>query len=398
MKKIITIILLLSFLSFVGYKVYHQINRDSRTLPSRTRYQSTTVVKVWTTRYQLLRDTLKTFAEVTPVQETTIQPRVSGQLLKVLVKEGDEVKAGQLLAELDDHQLRLQLLQSENNLAIMNANLDQAQLRLDQAAVEKERYAELLRHRYVSQREYDNVESSYLSAQTALAVLKEQIATAEANHELIQLQLAQTKIHSPLRGVVLQQNVTAGLNITTGTTLFTIAPLNPVTVKFHIDQKEATKIGKGTRLEFTTDAAPGQIFTGHIEQASPSYDSATRTLTLTAILPNEAHKLEPGMFGTAELILHSNNQAITVPQEALVTMQGQNGVFIVDAQKTARFKPVETGIIVDNLVEIISGLEEGDAVVVIGQTRLRDGQKVEILESEEEQQLGQTTTSGEGNG
>ena len=84
-----------------------------------------------------------------------------------------------------------------------------------------------------------------------------------------------------------------------------------------------------------------------------------------------------------EIILQRNQQAITVPQEALVTLQGQNGVFVVDPTQTARFKPVETGIIVDHLVEITSGLGEGEAVVIIGQARLRDQQKVEVLADEE---------------
>lgn len=400
MKKIITILLLVFFLSFVGYKVVYQINRKNQAQPSHARYQSTTVVKVWPTRYQLLRETLKIVAEITTTEEAIVQPRVNGQLLRILAKEGEEVETGQLLAEIDDRTLRVQILQSENNLAILTANLNQAQQRLEQATSERERYSELLKHRYVSQREFDNIESSYFSTQTALEVLTEQIATAKANHELLELQLAQTKIHSPLSGFVLKQHVTAGMNVSSGTNLFTIAPLNQVKLKFHLDQKEATRVGKGTRFEFTTDALPGQVFTSRIEQSSPVYDPTTRTLGFSATLPNEPVKLEPGMFGTAEIILQSNNQALTVPQEALVTMQGQNGVFVVDAANNARFKPVETGIIVDNLVEITSGLEDGEAVVVIGQARLRDQQKVEVLADEEttaELQPDATATGGEGN-
>ncbi|NLW55961.1 MAG: efflux RND transporter periplasmic adaptor subunit [Firmicutes bacterium] len=399
MKKIITGLSLLFFLSFVGYKVIERINWQNQEQPTQARYQATTVVKVWPTRAQLLRETLKTVGEIITVEEALVQPRVSGQLLRILVKEGEHVEAGQLLAEIDDRTLQVQLLQSEHNLAILTTNLNQALLRLEQAAAEKERYSELLDHRYISQREFEQIESTYLSAQTAWQVLTEQLATAQANHELLELQLTQAKIHSPLSGFVLKQHVAAGMNVSPGTTLFTIAPLNRVKLKFHLDQREATKVESGTRIEFTTDALPGQLFTGRIQKSSPVYEPTTRTLGFTAILPNEPLKLEPGMFGTVAIILQSSHRAITVPQEALVTLQGQNGVFVVDATQTARFKPVETGMIVDHLVEITSGLEEGEAVVIIGQARLRDQQKVEVLVDEEnpiEIQQQNTTTGGEG--
>ncbi len=383
MRKIIACLSLLFFLSFVGYKVIERINLQNQKQPTQARYQATTVVKVWPTRAQLLRETIKTVGEIATVEEALVQPRVNGQLLRILVKEGDQVEAGQLLAEIDDRSLQVQILQSKHNLAILTANLNQALLRLEQAAAEKERYSELLKHRYISQREFEQSESAYFSAYTNWQVLTEQLATAQANHELLELQLAQTKIHSPLSGVILKQHVVAGTNVTSGTTLFTIAPLNRVKLKFHLDQKEATKVKRGTAIEFMTDALPGQRFTGQIEDSSPVYDPTTRTLGFTVILPNEPIKLEPGMFGTVEIILQSNHQAIAVPQEALVTMQGQNGVFVVDATQTARFKPVETGIIIDHLVEITSGLKEGEAVVIIGQARLRDQQKVEVLVDEE---------------
>ena len=383
MKRIITIILVILFVGIIGFRVKSKLDAKDQVrqnLSGGNRITSTTVVKVSPVKPEELIQSHTALGEITAHDEMMIQPRISGRLLEVLVEEGDEVREGQLLAVIDDQTIKLQLQQAENNIAVIKANINQAELDVTRAQAEKTRYKELLLHRYISQHDFDNVERAYRAALTSIEILQEQLSSAEKNRELLRIQLDQAKIYSPIKGYVLTKQVTPGMNLTTGTQMLTIAPLSPVEIKFSIDQKKAVGIKKGTPVEFTTDALPDGVFRGRIDQTASTYDANTRTMTFSVLLPNTSGVLEPGMFGTAEVIL-GHKVALAFPQESLVTVDGRNGVYYIKEDLTTGFKPVETGIITNGMIEAVSGLEQGDPVVVIGQNNLRVGQKVEVLQT-----------------
>ncbi len=386
MKKLLTYLLIAAFIGFLGYKVVTKLTAKDQPQMNYARFRggapTITAVRVLQIREEPLVESINVVGEITTDYEINIQPQVSGRLLQLPVKKGDEVQTGQILAVIDDETLNLQIQQAENNIAIIKANMKEAELRLARAEAEKERYKELLEHRYISQSEYETKENAYLTALTALEILTQQLASAEKNLELLKIQLEQTKIYSPINGFILETKVTPGMNLTTGTVILSMAPLSPVQLVFNVDQRDAARIRKGSPVEFQTDALPGQVFTSQTNQSSPVYDPQTRSLTFSATFPNQPVRLEPGMFGTVKVIVGQKERALTVPQEALVTLERQNGVFVVaeeNGESIARFQPVVTGGIVGNLVEVISGLSPGDQVIVIGQERLRPGEKVEII-------------------
>ena len=311
---------------------------------------------------------------------------MSGRLLELRVDEGQAIHRNQLLAVLDDEALQLQLQQSDTNIANVLANLHQAELNLAKSKTEKERYEELLAKKYISQRDYDNVENTYLNAVTSLEVTKGQLVSAQKSKDLLKLQMNQTRVYSPIDGYVIKKYVSPGMNLTTGTEMLTLASLNRVKIKFNVDQKDAAKIHKGTAVEFVTDAFPDQVFNGLIEQAAPTYDASTRTLSFSVLLPNKSMKLLPGMFGSISVVVGVNENALVVPQEAVVSRGDQTGVFVVGKDQVAAYKPVTTGITAEGIVEITSGLNEGESVVIIGQNTLRDGQTVQLLGGRDGQQ------------
>lgn len=392
MKKFLIIMTAVAFLVLVGFKVREKLAQSqSLQVQSQSRgpqaglqqrggsFNSIPAVKVMKITGQPIQESLKLVGNVEVETEIAIQPRINGRLISLLVEEGQPLNKGDLIGEMDDEAIRLQLQQSEANIAGLKASLQQAEINVNKYKAEKDRYEELLKNRYISQRDYENVENSYLTAQASLESLKAQLQASQKNYELLKLQLNQTKIYSPVTGYVLKKLVTPGVNLTTGSTIIMAAALNPVRLLFTIDQKDTAKITKGAGVNFVTDAYPDLVFQGRVNQVAPVYDSRTRTLQLSASLPNPIQKLVPGMFGTAEIIIGSNQQAMVVPQEAVVTPGGQAGVFIIDCDNIARFRPVKTGLIAEGKVEITSGLKIGDLVVIIGQNRLRDGQTVQLL-------------------
>ncbi|MGE5604437.1 MAG: efflux RND transporter periplasmic adaptor subunit, partial [Bacteroidota bacterium] len=265
------------------------------------------------------------------------------------------------------------------NIIGIKANLNQAEINAARLKAQKERYRELLEKRYISQWDYDQAENSHTTAEATLDNVRAQLAVAEKNYQLQKIQLEQTRIYAPEGGYVLQKLVTPGVNLTSGTTIVTVAPLSPVKLTFNIDQKDAAKVRKGMSVDFVSDAMPGRIFTGRINQVAPVYDPNTRTLALTVSLANDDHSLIPGMFGTVTVIIGGKDFALVTPQEAVLVQNGQAGVFVVGPENVVRFQPVKTGLAAEGRVEIVSGLQIGDMVVVVGQNRLRNGQKVEVF-------------------
>ena len=357
MKKVLLVMVAVAFLGFVGFKVKEKLTQ-SQSLQVQGQsggpqagqqqrggsFNSIPAVKVMKITGQPIQESLKLVGNVEAVSEIAIQPRINGRLISLLVEEGQPLKNGDLIGEMDDEAIRLQLQQSEANIAGLKAGLQQSEINVNKYKAEKDRYEELLKDRYISQRDFENVENSYLTAQATMESLKAQLQASQKNYELLKLQLNQTKIYSPVTGYVLKKLVTPGINLTTGSTIITAAALNPVRLLFTIDQKDTAKITKGAGVNFVTDAYPDLVFQGRVNQVAPVYDSRTRTLQLSASLPNPTQKLVPGMFGTAEIIIGSNQQAMVVPQEAVVTPEDQAGVFIVASENIARFQPGENRI------------------------------------------------------
>lgn len=385
MKKTIAIILAIILVGFTGFKVKQKLDARAQlsqgSAMSRKTSTGTAMVKTLKVVPESIKETLRMVAEITTETEVAVQPRINGRLLSLMVEEGDRVKAGQLLAVLDDEEIQIQLQQNTASIATVKANLNKAETDLIQAKTELDRYRALLDKKFVSQRDYDNVEIAYLAAKTTVENYQSQLATAENNYQLTKIQLNQTKVVAPISGIVLSKPVTAGVNVTTGTTLVTIASLDPVKLKFNIDQRDTAKARKGSLVTFTTDVFPDESFTGQIHDAAPSYDTKTRTLSLSVLLPNKKGRLLPGMFGTVEIAIGENSRALVVPQEAIVKREERSGLFVVTQEGVAKWQPVTTGLVAEGRIEITSGLAEGDQVVVVGQNRLRDGDSVQLLDN-----------------
>ncbi|MGE5530339.1 MAG: efflux RND transporter periplasmic adaptor subunit [Patescibacteria group bacterium] len=387
MRKAISIVLIIAFVAFTGYKIAGKI-RQAQALEKEAQQRqnqplsTVPVVKVVELTLRPIEEILSLAGEIRAEAEIAVQPRINGRLISLVLAKGQIVRAGQLIAILDDETVRLQIEQSEAAMAIVQANLRQAQLTAARAQADLERYKELLAKRFISQQQYDIAEASYMNALASVEGLQAQLASARKNHEILQVQLGHTKVYSPAMGFVIDAPVSAGMNLTTGTTIATLAALDPVRLSFNIDQRDTSKISRGMQVRFTCDAFPDRTFAGVIDEIAPAYDPKTRTLSLSAKLNNPGGRLLPGIFGTAAILIGGKEKALVVPREAVIAPGGRtSGVFVVDRRKRAKFVPVTTGLSSEGLVEITGGLRPGDLVVVIGQNRLRDGQQVEIMGS-----------------
>ena len=274
-----------------------------------------------------------------------IMPQSSGRIRKINVEVGDYVQKGQVLAEMD----RLQL--------------DQLELQIQNDEAEYARLKSLYEEGGVSKSDFETAELSYKVRRT--------------NYQNV---LENTILRSPVTGFVTARNFDAGDMFSMSAPLFTVQQVVPVKLRVGVSESEYTKVKKGDRVNLTVDALPGKTFTGKVERLYPTIDAATHTFKVEVVVPNTDRVLRPGMYARVTVDFGALRHVV-IPDQAVVRMEGtgQRFVYLLQEGGTVSFRPVTLGRHLDSTYEILEGLEGGEQVVVKGQSALKDGVSVNVL-------------------
>jgi multidrug efflux system membrane fusion protein len=303
----------------------------------------------------------------------TIRSRVEGQLKELYFKEGQDVKAGDLLLEIDPDAFRTQVQVAEAKKA-----QDEAQLA--NARIDLKRNAELLPQKIVAQQVYDAAKA--LVDQYEAAVKSDQAAIDNAK-----VQLGYTQIRSPIDGRVGLRLIDKGNMVTANDPngLLVITQLKPISVVFTIPEQFIKDINAHKTEEPMTVLAVDRdnttvIGTGKLAVVDNQIDTATATVRLKANFPNDDLKLWPGQFVNARLLLTVRKGGIVVPVQ--VVQRGPNGsyAFVINDDMTVQMQPIKVGQIERGMALIESGLSAGQRVVLDGQYKLQNGSKIKITQ------------------
>ena len=289
----------------------------------------------------------KTAAAIAADEQAPILARVAGQVVEILVEEGDEVNKGQILARLDGERLRLEMLQARANLEKMSREYD--------------RLANLHDRGLVSAATYDG--------------LKYDREALRAVYKLKRLNYGYTDIRATIAGVVSSRDINVGTNIEVGEIAFTVSDTSCLVSYLNIPQTELSKFSPGHEATVTVDAMPGVDFLATVARISPTIDTRSGTFRATIYFDNQDGDLAPGMFGRFTIAYEKHSNALVIPVEAIVREDSETVVYVVTDGAAVR-RAIEPGIQTNGKVEVLSGLDKNDEIVVTGLSGLRDGSRV----------------------
>ena len=284
-------------------------------------------------------------ANVEAYAKNNIAPQSPSRIQKIYVEVGDFVRAGQIVAKMDE------------------VSLNQSKLSMANDSLEYSRIKKLYEQGGVSKSDFDAMELKY-----------------NVTRSQYQNLLENTILRSPVSGVITARNYDQG-DMYGGTPIYVVEQITPVKLYVGISEMDYTRVKKNDIVTLTADALPGKTFTGRIARIYPTIDAATHTFTAEVNVANSDRLLRPGMYARVTVNFGSNH-SIVVPDDCVVKQQGSGvrSVFVLQADNTVKEVVVTLGRHFGTEYEILSGVAEGDKVVVKGQASLKNGSKVNVQE------------------
>jgi membrane fusion protein (multidrug efflux system) len=310
--------------------------------------------------------------------ETDIVAKTGGVLLRIDIEEGDTVRAGQVLAELDGAQARLAVDEADATLKKLRSNFARSQ--------------ELYQRKLLSQKDYDQ--------------LRYDLEAQQAVYQQKVLALSWTRITAPIGGVISRRMVKRGNLIQTNQALFHIVDMRPLLAVLHVPERELGRLQPGQTAHLAVDALGRHDFTGDVLRIAPVVDAASGTFRVTCEFDHDGGVLRPGMFARIAIIYDQRRNALVIPRSAVVEEDGRSTVYVVVHQVARLQAPrgsggreqaraaalpsaaveivrrvvIRTGYGDGDRIEVLTGLKRGDRVVTLGQNNLRDGTAVTVVE------------------
>jgi RND family efflux transporter MFP subunit len=303
---------------------------------------------------------------VQAVSQTTVRAKVAAEVKKVLVREGDRVRAGQTVAEFDTSLLRAQLAERTAQLASAQANLETAKRT-------REANAELVKQNFISKNAFDNAEGTFQS-QTAA------VGQAKAQLEQTEIALGDAIVRAPINGTVSKRHVQPGEKVGFDAPMLSLVDLTDLEVAAQVSLADIAKIRPGMPTTVQVEGMPERSFPGSVERINPSAEPGTRSINVYVSLKNEESLLKAGMFARVRLTLNADREASALPVSAVRGDGANTYVWVIAGGRLDR-RPVTTGVRDPrgSLVEILAGLQPTELVLATKFDQLEHGRAAKVL-------------------
>lgn len=298
-----------------------------------------------------LEDKISSTGTIIPKEEVSVTSEASGKVQSIHFTEGTAVRRGQLLVKLNDSELQ--------------AQLDKARHQHKLAREQMGRQGQLLDKEAISQDAYEQTVT--------------QVNSLQADINLINAQIDKTNIYAPFSGIVGLRHVSEGAYIAPNTKIADLIDYRTVYIDFNVPERYAGTIERGTRINFSLQGTDGQNL-AEVVAIEPRINPGTRTFKVRAAYDNDGLRIMPGAFAQVEIILKELENSLVVPHQAIIPELGGQKVFVVQNGK-ADPRPVTTGIRAEDHVQVLTGLEPSDTVIVSGAMQVRPGTPVNISQT-----------------
>jgi membrane fusion protein, multidrug efflux system len=292
---------------------------------------------------------------VEPLRTIGVNSQLSGAVTSVLVQEGDRVRRGTVLARMDSREIAAQFASAEASFEVARAAYERAE--------------QLRERRVITLPEYERERTAY--------------AAARAQVDQLRTRLSYATITAPLDGVITEKRVESGDVVGNQARLFDLADVSQLVARVGVSELDIVELEQGDHVTITLDAHPNRALRGRIRRVFPSADPTTRLVPVEVVFDTESARFaRPGFLARVTFNLATSDNVLLLPVGAVLGGQGAQAVFIVE-DGTATRRTVRTGLTSQGRIEIVDGLTEGESVVVVGNTNLRDGMTVRVAGAEQ---------------
>lgn len=299
---------------------------------------------------QKLSETLSLVGTITANNDVAIAAETQGKVIAVRAQIGDYVKAGAIIVQLDDELKRAAYATAEVNYQKIKKDL--------------ERYETLMKDNSVSDAQLEGAKLAFKSA--------------EAQYIIAKRQYNDTKIKSPISGIITARPVDIGSNVQINSIVANVVDISKLKVRLNVSEEDAFRLKAGDKIAVSTEVYPGEAFEGKITSISSKADDA-HTYPVEVILPNNGkHPLKAGMFGRITFVSVKDNESLTIPREALLGSMKNAQVFVVE-NGIAKLRNIVVGSKVGTNLEVLTGITLGESIVVNGQNNLKDNVAVNVV-------------------
>jgi membrane fusion protein, multidrug efflux system len=320
-------------------------------------------VRVAAAQKKTVRPYIETTGSLRADEEVTVSSEVDGIVKSIKVEEGSAVSKGSLLVEINQTDYRLDKQRAE-------AAMKQAEASLANVKSEFQRKESLFKEELITRQQYDDISTRVILAEADMAKAKSMLESSAER-------FARTRIYSPINGMVKEKRISSGDFVRTSSPVLQLIKVDPLKLNFTISEKDIADLKTGQDVDFTVDSFPDKKFKGKVNLLYPNVEERTRTLQAEAIVPNSDRLLKPGLFVRATIYTGPPREAIVAPLTALIYDNANVSLFVVEGN-LAHERKVTTGRKYGEDIEILSGLNQNEQIVVVGQNNLSEGIKVNV--------------------
>lgn len=302
---------------------------------------------------------------VEPERKIEIFSRLSAYVKKIVREEGAYVKENDVLALLDDTEIKISFEQAK-------IQLEQSKLSLEEAEKNYLRNQKLIKRDLISEQDFQTQEADYKQRQLDYQDRMESFKN-------LQLQLNWTKIRALSEGYITERLIEMGDRVNSNQQVYTIEDFKPLLLRVSVPTSDAIRLKIGMPAEVMTDILKGTVFKGDVKLINPRIDAQTGTVKVTVEVFDETLSLKPGMFVEVRIAIGQKENVLVIPRKAILYKQNKTFVFVLNRNQVSQ-REVLLGLLEEDYVEVTSGLEEGEVIVSVGVEGLKDGQRVDVIQ------------------